>query len=140
MHSEAAWSMVNTRPVILYSRGVDGYIAYWCGVGMTHRQALSIAAEIYLGIWATPQMKKSMWDEFVKIYHAGGFQTRDWDGALSNMTYRLMPGSLYDVAGESHYGFLKNRILHKLGSPIKIPDDPREVLQWFDYSRAIQVE
>jgi len=147
MHSESIWSELGYKPIMLYSKKVDAYIVYWRGIGMTRRQALSIASGIFLGIWASPQVKQRMWEEFRQIYYAGGFNTTEWDPYVTR--FDRDPSS----AGEQHYGFLLNRVILKLNknsdgtflSPEYMrkaglcglePETPYEVLSWFRNDQA----
>lgn len=147
MHSEAMWSELGYKPILLYSKKVDAYIVYWRGVGMTQRQALSIASGIYLGIWASPQVKQKMWEEFRQIYYAGGFNTTEWDERMD--VFQIND----KTAAEQHYSFTLNRVIGKLNknpqagamSPEYMraaglcglePETPYEVLTWFQHDKA----
>ena len=133
MHSEAAWSELSLTPLMMYSRNVDDYIVYWGGVGMTRSHALSLASEIFLKIWASPQVKRKIWEDFQRMYYAGAFKTSRWDNNLRGM--QAMAGDHY--IAERYYGYIKQALLAKLTSQDSLdsirllPSSPSEVLSWF---------
>ena len=119
MRDERTWSLLDPKPVLLYLKKHDEYIVYWNGIAMTHSQALNMSLE-YCGIYPTPEMKSAMRLTFQKLYYANGFKTRAWD---------------LSVDGGDIYGAQKNWMREHLTKHVK-DKDPKEVLKWFDYSRA----
>ena len=125
MRSEQSWSLLDPRPVLLYLPNLDEYIVYWNGIATTHPMAMNLALE-HFGIFPTPEMKTAMEQNYSKIYYANGFDTRAWD---------------LKVAGSPIYPYVK-RILAEHTKKI-ISEQGRtidEVLDWFDYSRARQLD
>ena len=121
MRSEHSWSLLDPRPVLLYLDHLDEYIVYWNGIATTHLMALNFSMEYY-GMYATPEMKTAMEQNYRKIYYANGFQTRAWD---------------LKVAESPVYPYTK-RLLQEHCKKL-IDDQSRdieEVLGWFDYSKA----
>ena len=119
MRAEHSWSLLDPKPVLLYLLKHDDYIVYWNGIAMTHGQALCMSME-YIGIYATPEMKTALRRTYEKLYYAGAFNTRSWD--------RMVEGG--DI-----FGSLKNWMKEHLALHVK-GKDPKEILKWFDYSRA----
>ena len=125
MRSEQSWSLLDPKPVLLYLPKLDEYICYWNGVATTHLMAMNMAME-HFGIYSTPEMKTAMEQNYQRIYYAGGFATRAWD---------------LKVASSPIYPYVK-RILAEHTKKV-IADQNREiaeVLGWFDYSRARQLD
>lgn len=119
MRSEQSWSLLDPRPVLLYLPNNDEYIVYWNGIVMTHTMALCMAMEHY-GVWSTPEMKTAMEKDYERIYYANGFQTRAWDNK---------------VASSPVYPYLKRIMQEHLKKTLE-GKEARDVLGWFDYSRA----
>jgi len=119
MRSEHSWSLLDPKPVLLYLQKHDEYIVYWNGVVMPHAMALAMTMET-LGIWATPEMKTVMEKNYERLYYAGAFNTRAWD---------------HHVATGPVYPFLK-RIMGEHITKIVEGKEPKELLGWFNYSRA----
>jgi hypothetical protein len=119
MRSEQSWSLLDPKPVLLYLPNSDEYIVYWNGVVMPHAMALCMAME-FIGIYATPEMKTSLEENYKRIYYANGFDTRAWD---------------HQITTQPVYSYLKKVMKDHL---FKIMDgkEPKDVLQWFDYNRA----
>jgi len=125
MRSEQSWSLLDPRPVLLYIDHVDEYIVYWNGIATTHLMALNFALEQY-GVYATPEMKTAMEENYRKIYYANGFETRAWD---------------LKVAGSSIYPYTKRLLQDHCKKVIDEQGrDISEVLEWFDYRRARQLD
>jgi len=83
--------------------------------------AMNLALE-HFGVYATPEMKTAMEQNYQKIYYANGFKTRAWD---------------LKVASSPIYPYAK-RLLAEHTKKL-ISDQNREiseVLGWFDYSKA----
>ena len=121
MRSEQSWSLIDPKPVLLYLPNLDEYIVYWNGKVMPHAMALNIALETY-GIYATPEMKTAMEQNYQRIYYANGFATRAWDRKVADSPLypylkRVMKDHLENLLGESKR-------------------DISEVLGWFSYERA----
>lgn len=123
MRSEQSWSLLDPRPVMMYLHDIDEYIVYWNGIVMPHTMALCLAMEFY-GVWATPEMKTSMEKDYERIYYANGFQTRAWDAKVSSSPV---------------YPYLK-RIMSDHLKKVVSGKDAKDVLGWFDYSRARKEE
>ncbi len=125
MRSEQSWSLLDPKPVLLYLNNLDEYIVYWNGIATTHLMALNLAMEYY-GIFPTPEMKSSMEQNYSKIYYSNGFDTRAWDLMVSSSpiypyTKRLLADHCKNLIAESDR-------------------DISEVLSWFDYKRARQLD
>jgi hypothetical protein len=123
MRSEHTWSLLDPRPVLLYLDKSDEYIVYWNGVVMPHTMALSMAMEHY-GVWATPEMKTAMEKDYERIYYANGFNTRAWDSKVSSSPV---------------YPYLKRIMADHLKTVLE-GKEAKDVLGWFDYSRARKEE
>ena len=123
MRSENTWSLLDPRPVLLYLDKSDEYIVYWNGVVMPHTMALCIAMENF-GVWATPEMKTAMERDYERIYYANGFDTRAWDGKVSDSPV---------------FPYLK-RIMAEHVKKVIEGKEARDVIGWFDYSKARKEE
>jgi hypothetical protein len=123
MRSEHTWSLLDPRPVLLYLDKSDEYIVYWNGVVMPHTMALCIAMENF-GVWATPEMKTAMERDYERIYYANGFDTRAWDGKVSDSPV---------------FPYLK-RIMAEHVKKVIEGKEARDVIGWFDYSKARKEE
>ena len=119
MRAEQSWSLLDPKPVLLYLNTVDEYIVYWNGIAMTHSIALCMNME-HVGIWATPEMKTHMEKDYERIYYANGFATRAWDGKVSQSPL---------------YPYLKRIMLEHVKKVIE-GKEAKDVLEWFDYTRA----
>lgn len=120
MRAERTWSLLDTRPVLLYLQQHDEYIVYWNGFAMTHSQALCMTME-RIGIYPTPEMKLAMQRTFEKLYYAGAFETRAWDARLKGS------GMVYDWQKYKMAEHIKKATEGK---------EPTELISWFDYSKA----
>lgn len=120
MRAERTWSLLDTRPVLLYLQHHDEYIVYWNGFAMTHSQALCMTME-RIGIYPTPEMKLAMQRTFEKLYYAGAFETRAWDDRLKGS------GMVYDWQKYKMAEHIKKATEGK---------EPTELISWFDYSKA----
>lgn len=125
MRSEQSWSLLDPRPVLLYLPNLDEYIVYWNGIATTHSMAMNLSLE-HFGIFPTPEMKTAMEQNYSKIYYANGFDTRAWD---------------LKVADSPIYPYVKRilaeqtkKVISEQGKTIS------EVLDWFDYRRARQLD
>lgn len=125
MRSEQSWSLLDPRPVLLYLPKHDEYIVYWNGIAMTHSQALCMAMESCAGIYATPEMKSALQKTFERLYYADAFQTRKWDRRLESGSF------VYESQRKWMQEHLKKHVADK---------EPKEILSWFDYSRARKEE
>jgi hypothetical protein len=126
MRSEQSWSLIDPKPVLLYISSCDEYIVYWNGVAMTHKMALCMAMEHASGVYATPEMKTALEQDYERLYYSNAFKTRAWD---------------LKVADSPVYPFLKRIMKEHLIKIIREPKRPaQEVLGWFDYSRARKEE
>lgn len=122
MRSEQTWSLLDPKPVLLYVSKCDEYIVYWNGVAITHKMALCMAMEYASGIYATPEMKTALEEDYKKLYYSGAFNTRAWD---------------LKVAESPVFPYLKRIMKQHLIELIQEPKRPAsEVLGWFDYSKA----
>jgi hypothetical protein len=119
MRSEQSWSLLDPKPVMLYLQDLDEYIVYWNGIVMPHSMALCMAME-YIQIWPTPEMKNALEENYRRIYYANGFDTRAWDNK---------------VEGGFVYPYLKRIMGEHLKKTLE-GRDFKDVLGWFDYSRA----
>jgi len=120
MRAERSWSLLDTRPVLLYLSHHDEYIVYWNGWVMTHSQALCMTME-RIGIYPTPEMKTAMQNTFEKLYFAGAFETRAWDDKIKGN------GMVYDWQKYKMAEHIKKAAEGK---------EPAELIGWFDYNRA----
>ncbi len=121
MRSEQSWSLIDPKPVLLYLSNVDEYIVYWNGMVMPHTMAMNIALEYY-GIYATPEMKTAMEQNYKKIYYSNGFGTRAWD-------LRVAESPLYPYIKR----IMKDHLDRTIGEGGR---EISEVLGWFGYERA----
>lgn len=123
MRSEQSWSLLDPKPVLVYLKNLDEYIVYWNNIAMTHPMALCMAME-NLGIYPTPEMKSALESNYKKIYYANGFDTRAWD---------------YKVSSSPIYPYLK-RIMQEHLKKVLENKEPKDVLAWFDYKRALHID
>jgi hypothetical protein len=123
MRSEQSWSLLDPRPVLLYIPNVDDYIVYWNGVVMPHSMALCMAME-YIGIYATPEMKTCMEKNYSRLYYSNAFGTRAWDSK---------------VEGSPLYPYLK-RIMQNHLKKLVEGKEAKDILSWFDYTKARTLE
>ena len=123
MRAEQSWSLLDPKPVLLYLAKHDEYIVYWNGVAMTHAQALCMTMET-CGIYATPEMKISLLNTYERLYYANAFQTRAWDTVVKE-------SNVYDFQKKCMRDHLK-RVCENV--------DVKDILGWFDYSRARKEE
>jgi hypothetical protein len=122
MRPEQTWSLLDPKPVLLYISKCDEYIVYWNGIAMTHKMALCMAMEYSSGIYATPEMKTALEQDYERLYYSGAFNTRAWDSK---------------VADSPIYPYLKRIMKEHLTKIIQEPKRPaHEVLGWFNYSKA----
>lgn len=125
MRSEHSWSLLDPKPVLLYLKNLDEYIVYWNGIALTHIMAMNAAVE-YFGIYPTPEMKTAMEKDYRRIYYANGFDTRAWD---------------YKVSESPIYPYVKRLLKEHMDRTIAEPKkEISDVLSWFDYSRARQLD
>lgn len=120
MRTEASWSLLTPKPIVLYSKKLDKHIVYWYGVGMSHGEALLLAG-ITMGIYPSPKMKAETYYEFETIYLSNGFKTRSWDklscmdpyahlGYLSRIVYDARAGGNYPkISGPEILSMLDKR-------------------------------
>jgi hypothetical protein len=120
MRSEQSWSLIDPRPVLLYLSHHDDYIVYWNGVAMTHSMALSMAMEIAMGVYPTPEMKNAMEQNYEKLYYANAFNTRAWDSIVKETPI---------------YPYLKKVMTDHLKKVIE-GKPPHELLGWFNYDKS----
>lgn len=120
MRSEHSWSLLDPKPCLLYIPKCDDYIVYWNGIVMPHKMALSMAMEYSSGIYPSPEMKTVMEKNYEMLYYSNAFDTRAWDS---------------QVDGGLLYPYIK-RLMHDHLKKILEGKDAKEVLGWFDYTRA----
>jgi hypothetical protein len=124
MRSEQSWSQLDPKPVLLYLPDLDEYIVYWNTWAMTHSQALCMAMTT-LGIYPSPEQKRVMQKDYLKIYHAGGFGHKNWNQIISDV--------------HCVYSYIKNKMDSHVTSCVANVT-PQELLQWFDYDRARRLQ
>ena len=118
--SELAWSMIDSKPVLLYLEKLDEYVVYWNGVVMTHAMALSLSCEL-VGIIPTHSMQVAMCYNRDKIHAARGF-------GQNPRQY---------INGHTEYKYLRTVMSRHLKRVITDRAvSAAEVLSWFEYSRA----
>jgi hypothetical protein len=69
MHSEAGWSLLSPNPIIKYLPEFDEHIVYWCGIGMLHSTALTLACHHMANIYPGASVKAALYDKFLKLYN-----------------------------------------------------------------------
>ena len=121
MRSEQSWSLLDPKPVLLFVEQSNEYICYWNGIAMTHTMALNMSLEPF-GIFATPEMKTAMEQDYRRVYYANGFDTRAWD-------YKVNESPVYPYVKRLMAEHIKKVVVEQ-------KRDISEVLGWFDYSRA----
>lgn len=114
-----SWSLLDPTPVCFFDKVSNVNLAVWNGIYMTRNQAMMIACEKYMNIWATPTMKDRAWKEFSLAYHLGAFGHRNWDNILERIT-----------SGSAHYSMLSGLLSKHLIS-MRDYQGP-EVLSWFN--------
>ena len=67
MYSEAAWSLIDNRPIFLYVESRDAHVCYWNGVAITRTYALLIYYTQWLNLYPTESMKMPAWCEFQRL-------------------------------------------------------------------------
>ena len=113
MHSEAGWSLLSPNPIIKYLPEFNEHIVYWCGIGMLHSTALTLACHHMANIYPGASVKAALYDKFLKLYNAGAFQTSDWD-TLANQGYA------------THYDLISSWLKNKGGTA---PGPDRDLIQ-----------
>lgn len=124
MRSEQSWSLLDPRPCLLYIPRCDNYIVYWNGIVMPHKMAMILAMEMSASIYPSPEMKTAMEEDYQMLYYSNAFDTRAWDST---------------VASGMIYPYIK-RIMHEHAKKTIEGKDAKEVIGWFDYSRARTLE
>ncbi len=114
----SSWSLLDPRPVCFYDNATSTHLAVWHGIFMTRNQAMMIAFEKFMNIWATPTMKERSWNEFSRAYYSGAFGHRNWDHILEKME-----------SGSRHYNFLTKMLSEHLKSMQEYQG--QDVLSWF---------
>ena len=128
LHSKFhGWSLLDPRPVCYFDTKSNTHLAVWNGIYMTRNQALMIASEKFLGVWATPTMKIRSWKEFNKAYYSGAFGHRNWDHLLERMS-----------TASGHYSFLSRALSEHLRSMKNY--NGAEVLSWFNLHKDVNNE
>lgn len=124
MSREKAWSLLDNRPVLKHVPQCDDYIVYWNGVVMPHKMALCFGGTL-LNIYPTPEMRKALQENYLKLYYANAFGTLGmWDHMVQGN--RDMYGFLFRYM-EQHLAALKEQA---------IPGP--EILGWFNYKRVTE--
>jgi hypothetical protein len=117
------WSTLDPKPVLVYLPKHHDYIVAWNNILMPHKMALVIGMTLS-GIFPTPEMKRCLNVNYRQLYYANAFQTNGaWDNIVEDR------GDMYTVVAKMMDAHMKT--LHEKGYSGK------EVLGWFDYSRAI---
>jgi hypothetical protein len=124
---EKSWSMIDPRPVLKYIPRCDDYIVYWNGIVMPHKMALIIGMQL-LNIFPTPEMKRAANENYKKLYFSNAFgdESKEWVNLVNN---NKNTSTIYNIVLKSiqkHITSLKEKNY-----------SGKEVLGWFDYSRAI---
>ncbi len=122
-----SWSLLDPKPICYFDPKSDTHLVVWNGVYMTRSQALMIASEKYLGIWATPTMKIRAWKEFNKAYYSGAFGHRNWDHILEKIS-----------TASGHYSFLTRALGNHLATMKNYTG--AEVLSWFNLHKDTKNE
>lgn len=123
MHSKYhSWSLLDPKPICFYDKTSGEDLAVWNGIYMTRNQAMMIACEKYLGVWATPTMKQRAWQHFLRAYYSNAFGHKDWDGTIQRINH-----------GSEHYHMLKSMMTKHLSKMQEY--QPHEVLAWFNYHK-----
>jgi len=124
MRPEQSWSLLDPKPCLLYVPKCDGYLVYWNGIALSHKIALAMAMEATAGIYPTPELKVSLEKDYQRLYYGNAFDTRAWDSIVNS-------GDVYPYLKKIMAAHLKSLLENK---------DAKEVIGWFDYSRARTLE
>lgn len=131
MRSEAAWSYISPIPIQIYDKKFDAHLVFWNGVAMTRTYALLIYSQLWLNIYPTLSLKKAAYEEYDKIYRAGGFHTRDWDSLL---------GMIFDYNLQTHLIRFLNNKDSKFLTKLTEQYSSKDALNWFVPSKEIQAK
>lgn len=116
---ERAWSMLDTKPVILYLTHHDEFIVVWNGIVMPYIFAQCMAAERF-GVYISPAMCDALKNTYNRLYYAGAFRTREWDHIVINT-------SVYHYLIKIMTEHLDKVCQNKTG---------KEIMSWFDTNNA----
>ncbi len=128
MRSEAAWSHLDPKPICLYDPKYDAHLTYWNGVATTRSIALLIYAQMWTKMYPTESQRAAAFEDFLRIYRAGGFGTRAWDRQINART------------AYSFYDYIAMLIVAKDQKfLIRLRDQysPQEALAWFMPSKEL---
>ena len=120
------WSLLDAKPVIIYSKSLDEYLVAWHGFPMTYEMAFSIAANLYLHIKPSLETKEEIVQRLVPIYK----------------TY--FKENITQIRGEEYLGYpinyykFVNTFVHE-NRDRNITINNRDVLRWFDTAPAAEI-
>jgi hypothetical protein len=128
MRSEAAWSYLDPKPICLYDSKYDAHLVYWNGIATTRSIALLIYSQVWTKMHPTESQRLAAFEDFIRIYRAGGFGTRAWDRQINSRDYY------------SFYTYISQLITAKDGKfllRLQEQYSPQEALAWFMPSKEL---
>jgi hypothetical protein len=128
MRSEAAWSYLDPKPICLYDPKYDAHLVYWNGIATTKSIALMIYAQVWTKMYPTESQRQAAFEDFNRIYKAGGFGTRAWDQQINARGYY----SFYDYISKL-IAAKDSKFFNKLREQYS----PQEALAWFMPSKEL---
>lgn len=128
MRSEAAWSHLDPKPICLYDPRYDAHLTYWNGVATTRSIALLIYAQIWTKMFPSESQRLAAFEDFLRIYRAGGFGTRAWDKQVNSRTAYSFHTYVCGLINAKDPNFL-SRLEEKY--------TPQEALAWFMPSKEL---
>ena len=124
MHEQSlAWSLISPNPVPFYDEDSMEWFVYWNGILMLNEHAMILVATNLLNAHPTPEMKRVAYEKFVRLYYAGAFKTRAWDGLVGDRIKNFGGDIL-----QYYQKVLGEHITTTLTDKVK----PSEVLFWFE--------
>jgi len=129
LHTEAAWSKLSPRPIMLFSESTQEYIVYWGGWAMSRSQAISIAGLVLMGVYPCAKVKQTVYEDSVRVYCAGAFKINDGAIRISSMSGA---GNSFD---NIYYGILSHV---NENATIFNTLDRKEIFTWFAKSNALK--
>lgn len=119
--SAKSWSLIDTKPVLLYVENCDDCIVFWNKFVLSHKMALSLAMTRF-NISPTPEMKEAMHQDHARLYYANAFRvTKKWDTMIKEKRI---------------YSYLNKQMAKHISEAVR-EQTLGEVLGWFSYDRAI---
>lgn len=122
LESAQAWSLIDKKPVSVYSTKYDAHLVYWNGIAMTRTYALLIISTEWMKMYHTASVKEAAWKEYNRLYRLGAFGHYDWDATISRVSFH------------SFIGYLTNQITKNdtMIDELLLLYTPQDALMWLD--------